>query len=230
MNHEPQTRTTKFGVLGTGMVGQTLAGKLVALGHEVLMGSRQTGNEKATAWAAQAGPLAHEGSFADAAAFGEMIVNATAGIGSLDALAGAAPADLNGKILIDVANPLDSSGGMPPVLTVCNTDSLAEQIQRAHPTLRVVKTLNTVSADVMVDPAIVPAPHTMFLAGEDAAAKAEVAGLLQSFGWPAESLMDLGDIRAARGTEMYLALWLRLWGATGTGHLNIHVAQASASA
>jgi 8-hydroxy-5-deazaflavin:NADPH oxidoreductase len=129
-------------------------------------------------------------------------------------------------VLIDVANPLDFSAGMPPTLTVCNTDSLAERIQRAFPEARVVKALNTVNAAVMVEPSLVPGSHTLFVAGDDADAKRQVAALLASFGWPAEDVMDLGEISAARGTEMYLPLWLRLFGATGTGHLNVRVVTA----
>jgi len=120
-----------------------------------------------------------------------------------------------------VANPLDFSHGMPPTLTVCNGDSLGEQIQRAFPEARVVKSLNTVNCDVMVDPGIVPGSHTMFVAGNDGGAKSEVRGLLESFGWPPGDVVDLGDITASRGLEMYLPLWLRFWGATGTGHLNV---------
>jgi len=211
----------RFGVLGTGTVGQTLAGKLVSLGHDVMMGSRQSGNEKAVAWAKAGGEHASEGTFAEAAAFGETVVNATAGGASLDALGSAGAENLAGKVLIDVANPLDFSAGMPPSLTICNTDSLAEQIQRAFPEASVVKTLNTVNADVMVEPAIVPGSHTIFLCGNDSKAKAAVGELLQSFGWPAEDVMDLGDLGAARGMEMYLPLWLRLFGTTGSAHLNI---------
>jgi len=213
----------KVGVLGTGVVGQTLAGKLVSLGHAVTMGSRRAGNEKALAWAQAAGDRADQGSFADAASFGELVINATAGVASLEALTAAGSERLAGKVLIDVANPLDFSAGMPPTLSVANSDSLGEQIQRAFGQARVVKALNTISADVMVDPAIVPGAHTIFMSGNDGEAKGQVSELLQSFGWPEERIMDLGDITAARGMEMYLLLWLRLWGATGTGHLNVAV-------
>jgi predicted dinucleotide-binding enzyme len=213
----------RFGVLGTGMVGQAIGGRLVGLGHEVVLGSRQAGNERAAAWAAAAGAGAGHGSFADAAGFGEVVVNATAGMASVAALTAAGADNLAGKVLIDVANPLDFGAGMPPTLGVCNTDSLGEQLQRAFPAARVVKTLNTVNADVMVDPGLLPGGHTMFLCGDDPAAKAEVAGVLRSFGWPAEDILDLGDISAARGMEMYLPLWLRLWAATGTGHQNVKV-------
>ena len=131
-------------------------------------------------------------------------------------------------MLIDVANPLDFSQGFPPTLAVCNTDSVAEQIQRAYPDARVVKAFNTMNADVMVDPSVVPGPHALFVCGNDERAKAEVAQLAESFGWPRDSVMDLGDIGAARGMEMYLPLWLRLFQAAGTGHLNVHVAIGAA--
>ena len=188
----------RFGVLGTGTVGQSIAGRLAGLGHEVRMGSRRAGGEKALAWVAAAGPPASEGSFADAASFGEVVVNATAGAASLDALAAAGAEHLSGKVLIDVANPLDFSSGMPPTLTVCNTDSLAEQIQRAFPDARVVKALNTVNAAVMTDPSLVPGSHTVFVSGDDPGAKRRVGDMLESFGWPAEDIMDLGDLTAAR--------------------------------
>jgi hypothetical protein len=214
----------RFAVLGTGVVGQTLGRRLVGLGHEVRMGSRQAGNEKATAWVAEMGASgASAGTFADAAGFGELVVNATAGAVSLEVLDAAGTDNLDGKVLIDVSNPLDFSRGMPPTLSVCNTDSVGEQIQSRFPAARVVKSLNTVNANVMVHPEIVPGSHTMFLCGNDARAKDEVRRLLESFGWPAGDLLDLGDIGAARGMEMYLPLWLRLWGAAGTGHLNVKV-------
>lgn len=210
-------------VLGTGVVGRTLGSRLVGLGHTVTMGSREAGNPTALEWAAGAGAGAGAGSFADAAAAAGFVINATPGTVSLDALTAAGAANLAGKVLLDLSNPLDASQGMPPILAVCNTDSVGEQIQRTFPDARVVKSLNTVNCDVMVNPAIVPGPHTMFVAGNEAGAKAEVTDLLASFGWPRESILDLGDIAGSRGMEMYLPLWLRLWGATGTGHLNIGV-------
>jgi predicted dinucleotide-binding enzyme len=215
----------RFGVLGTGTVGQAIAGKLVELGHEVRMGSRQAGNEKAVAWAAQAGDGAGEGSFADAAGFGEVVVNATAGGASLEALEAAGAENLEGKVLIDVANALDSSQGMPPTLSVCNDDSLGERIQRAFPETRVVKALNTVNASLMVSPGTLGESTNLFICGDDEGAKAQVAELLQSFGWGAGRVTDLGDISAARGTEMYLPLWLRIYGALGTSEFNIGIVQ-----
>jgi len=211
----------RVGVLGTGTVGRTLASKLVSLGHEVRMGSRQAGNEHAVEWAREAGEGASEGSFADAAEFGELLINATAGAASLDALGMAGGGNLAGKVLIDVSNPLDFSRGMPPVLAVCNDDSVAESIQREFPGARVVKSLNTVNADVMVTPDVVPGDHVMFVAGNDDEAKRQVTDLLESFGWPRERVVDLGDVTGARGMEMYLPLWLRLFRARGTARLNI---------
>jgi predicted dinucleotide-binding enzyme len=210
----------RIGVLGTGMVGQTIASKLVELGHEVTMGSRTAGGEKAVEWVAGAGEGAAEGSFADAAAHGELVFNCTAGTASLEALRAAGGEELRGKVLVDVANPLDVSKGMPPTLSVSNDDSLAEQIQREFPDARVVKALNTVNASVMVTG--IPGSN-MFVCGDDAAAKQQVTELLGDFGWPAESVLDLGGIQAARGQEMYLPLWLRLRGALGTPQFNIGV-------
>jgi predicted dinucleotide-binding enzyme len=213
----------RFGVLGTGVVGKTIASKLLELGEDVTMGARDAANANAAAWVADAGERAHAGTFADAAAFGEIVVNATAGGGSLEALAAAGAEHLDGKLLIDISNPLDFSKGFPPTLSVANTDSLGEQIQAAHPEARVVKTLNTVNADVMVQPGLVPGRHAIFVCGNDAGAKAEVAQLLGRFGWPADAVVDLGDITSSRGTEMYLALWIRLYGPLGTGHFNIEL-------
>ena len=213
----------RIGVLGTGIVGQTIAGKLIGLGHEVMMGSRSAANEQAREWVAAAGSAASQGTFAETAAFGELLFNCTAGSGSLAALQSARSEDLKDKVLIDVANPLDFSHGMPPSLLVVNTDSLGEQIQRAFPDARVVKALNTINCLLMVDPARVPGEHDVFLAGDDDAAKQVVRELLQSFGWPAERVIDLGDITAARATEMYLPLWLRLMGTLQSGDFNIKV-------
>jgi predicted dinucleotide-binding enzyme len=215
----------KFGVLGTGMVGRAIATKLADLGHEVMMGSRSADNENAAEWAAGVGERASQGTFADAASFAGMVVNCTMGMASLDALAAASAKNLAGKVLIDVANPLDFSHGMPPTLTVCNTDSLGEQIQREFPGARVVKALNTMNCEVMVEPSKVPGSHAVSICGNDDAAKAEVRSLLESFGWPRDAILDLGDISAARGTEMYLPLWLRIYGSLGTGAFNIGVAR-----
>jgi predicted dinucleotide-binding enzyme len=213
----------KIGVFGTGMAGHAIASKLIRLDHEVMMGSRVAGNEKAVAWAQSAGERASEGSFADAAAFGELLFNCTAGMHSLAALGEAGVANLAGKVLVDIANPLDFSGGMPPTLAVCNTDSLGEQIQSTFEDTKVVKSLNTMNCDLMVEPGRVPGDHAVFVCGEDQGAKGQVSELLRSFGWPAQRIVDLGGIRAARGTEMYLPLWLSLFGAVGVPNFNIGV-------
>ena len=213
----------RYGVLGTGMVGRTIASKLVELGHEVQMGSREAGGEKAAEWAADAGENASEGSFADAASFGETVVNATAGVASLAALEQAGAENLAGKVLIDVSNPLDFSQGMPPTLTFVNDTSLGEEIQTALPDARVVKALNTVNAAVMVSPGDLAEPTDIFVAGNDEAAKGEVADLLVEFGWERDRVRDLGEISAARGMEMYLPLWLRLMGALESPQFNVRV-------
>jgi hypothetical protein len=214
----------RIAVLGTGMVGRTVAGRLVELDHHVVMGSRDAGNPHAAGWlATQPAGRAETGTFADAAAHGELVVNATSGVASLAALAAAGEENLAGKVLLDVANPLDFSQGMPPSLTVVNTDSLGERIQRAHPRARVVKALNTVNADLMVHPELIEDEHHVFVCGDDPAAKGTVAQLLGELGWPESSVVDLGGIAAARGTEMYLALWLALAQATGTARFNIKV-------
>ncbi len=213
----------KIGVLGTGLVGTTLASKLASLGHQVRMGARASTNEKAAAWARSAGPGASAGTFADAAAFGELLFNCTNGAGTMAALDAAGDANLRGKVLVDVANPLDFSRGMPPILLISNTDSLGEQIQRTHPDARVVKALNTMDCNVMVNPAQVPGEHDVFLCGNDASAKADVTTLLRSFGW--QNVVDVGDISAARGQEMLVILWARLFGALQSGRFNFHVAR-----
>ncbi len=213
-----------FGILGTGVVGSTLGTKLVELGHRVKMGSRTADNPRSAEWARRAGPNASHGTFAEAASFGGVIFNCTAGAASLQALTMAGAHHLRGKVLIDVANPFDFSTGMPPSLLVCNTDSLAEQIQREFPDARVVKTLNTMNCAVMVNPSLVPGEHNVFLSGNDAQAKATVAEILQWFGWKRENIIDLGDITTARGTEMAMALWLRLWNVIGHTNFNFHIA------
>ena len=216
----------KVGVLGTGQVGRTLASKLVALGHEVRMGAREAGNERAGEWAVEAGARASSGTFAEAAGFGEAVLNCTNGMAALAALEAAGADNLAGKVVVDVANPLDFSQGMPPTLSVCNEDSLGERIQRAFPDARVVKTLNTMGSALMVEPRRLPEPTSVFLSGDDAEAKDVVKGLLESFGWRAEEILDLGGIATARGPEMWLPLWLRIMGATGTGNFNLKIVSA----
>jgi predicted dinucleotide-binding enzyme len=213
----------RIGVLGTGTVGQTLAGKLVELGHEVRMGSREAGNENAVEWAREAGEGASEGTFADAAEFGELLLNATGGKVCLQALDMAGAENLAGKVLIDVSNALDFGGGRPPVVGAAVDDSLGERIQAAFPDARVVKALNTMNASLMVAPGSLEESTNVFVCGDDDAAKAQVIELLETFGWLSGDIIDLGDISAARGAELYVALWVRLMGSLGTPAFNIRV-------
>ena len=224
----------RYAILGTGAAGRTLAAKLASLGHEVAVGTRDPGATLARAgddslgnppfgrWLAER-PQVRLLAFADASEFGDTVVNATAGNVSLHALEAAGRDRLAGKIVIDVANPLDFTQGMPPVLSPVNTDSLGERIQRAFPESKVVKTLNTMNARIMVEPSRVPGAHNVFVSGDDDGAKKGVTQLLVSFGWPEESVIDLGDITSARGAEMVLPIWLRLWGALGHTDFNFHV-------
>jgi len=219
-------------VLGTGMVGQALAGRLDALGHAVVVGTRDPqatlgrtepdgmGNPPFSAWHAQH-PGVSLATFAEAAAGAELVVNASSGEAAMEVLRLAGAENLAGKVLVDIANPLDFSAGFPPTLFVKDSDSLGEQVQRAFPEARVVKTLNTLNASLMVEPKTLGEVSTVFVSGDDPEAKATVTGLLQSFGH--EDVIDLGGIETARGTEMLLPIWLRLMGTLGTAHFNFKI-------
>jgi len=217
----------KFGVLGTGDVGQTIASALVAKGHEVRMGSRTGDNPDAQSWAEKQGSRASQGTFADAAEFGSIVFNCTPGAFTLEVVRPCREA-LHGKVLVDVSNPLDKSQGFPPdSLFLANTDSVAEQIQRELPEVRVVKSLNTLTAELMVDASRVP-DTVVFVAGNDAEAKANVVGLLhKAFGWPKQNVVDLGDVKASRALEMLVMMWIRLYGALGTGLFNYRLVRAT---
>lgn len=208
-----------IGILGTGMVGEALGTRLVQLGHSVKLGSRTATNETAAKWTAGAGARASHGTFADAARFGEAVFVCLKGEITLDVIHSVA-AELGGKIVVDVSNPLDFSNGFPPSLAICNTNSLGEEIQKAVPTGRVVKTLNIVNCEVMVAPAKGGDP-TMLICGNEAGAKAQITQLLQQFGW--RDILDLGDITKSRGTEMLLPLWLNLMGVLGHVHFGFKV-------
>lgn len=206
------------------MVGDAIGSKLVELGHSVMMGSRTANNEKAHAFVVKHNGKARSGTFADAAAFGEIVFNCTAGLGSIDALSLAGEKNLSEKILIDISNPLDFSKGMPPSLSIVNTNSLAEEIQKAFSETKVVKALNTMWCGLMVNPFMINGgDHNTFISGNDADAKEKVREILKSFGWTDKNIIDLGDITKARGTEMYLSLWLSIFGATNTGVFNIKI-------
>jgi 8-hydroxy-5-deazaflavin:NADPH oxidoreductase len=223
----------KIAVLGTGIVGRTIAGGCVQLGHEVVIGTRDPqatltrtegdsmGNPPFSVWHGEHEDIGLE-TFAEAAAPSEIVVNACSGGNSLEVLSLAGADNLAGKLLIDVANPLDFSGGFPPTLLVKDTDSLAEQIQRAYPDAKVVKTLNTLNAALMVAPAsLAGGDHSVFVCGNDDAAKATVTELLRELGW--RDVIDLGDITGARGTEMILPIWLRLMNVLGTPEFNFKI-------
>jgi hypothetical protein len=224
----------KIAVFGTGVVGQTLSEKLAELGHEVMIGTRnveqalsRTGNDSFgrppfAEWLKKNAGI-KLGTYGDAGAFGEFIVNATNGTGTLPALEQAGKKNLSGKVMLDTANPLDFSKGMPPSLFVCNTDSLGEQIQRAYPDLKVVKGLNTMNAYLMVNPGLLPEDHHVFLNGNDAGAKSKVKEVLKSFGWKESNIIDVGDITTARGTEQLLPIWVRLWGALQNPMFNFKI-------
>jgi len=219
-------------VLGTGMVGQAIAGRLAGLGHSVVVGTRDPeatlartepdgmGNPPFSAWHAQH-PEVGLATFADAAAGAELVVNASNGGTTLELLGLAGAENLAGKTLLDIANPLDFSQGFPPSLFVKDTDSLAEQVQRAFPEAKVIKALNTLTAHLMVEPKSLGQSSTVFVSGDDAEAKATVVELLESFGH--DDVIDLGPLETARGTEMLLPLWLRLMGALGTAQFNVKI-------
>lgn len=211
----------KIAVLGTGNVGQTIGAKLVSLNHEVIMGSRSADNEKAKNFAQQ--HHAKNGTFAEAAAQAEIIFNCVSGGASLQALQLAGAENLKGKILIDLGNPLDFSTGTLR-LSVCNDDSLGEQIQRAFPETKVVKTFNTLWCGLMINPHLIgEGNHQLFMCGNDSSAKTTVMKLIQTFGWNPLNIMDLGDITGARGMEMYLPLWLRIYGVRKNGTFNMRI-------
>ena len=213
----------RIGVLGTGMVGKAIANKLIKLGYRVMMGSRTATNEKALAWVVENGEKASAGTFADTAAFGELIFNCTKGEITLDVFKAILKESLDGKTIIDLSNALDYSHGMPPVLNAayCNTYSLGEAIQALLPQSNVVKSLNIITADGMVNPQKCGQDLTMFMSGNNAEAKAEVEELLIQFGW--QDIVDLGDITTARGTEMMLPVWLRLYGHLKTPYFGFKI-------
>ncbi|MCA1840966.1 MAG: NADPH-dependent F420 reductase [Actinomycetota bacterium] len=221
-------------VLGSGVVGRTLAGKISSLGHQVALGTRDVealmartdtvmgSDESFGEWHGAHASVSVK-TFPEAAANAELIFVATSGTATLDALRSTGAENLEGKILVDVTNPLDFSKGFPPVLSICNDDSLGEQIQRTFPAAKVVKSLNTVGAPLMIAPDSVGAgEHHIFVSGDDASAKDRVADVLREwFGW--RNIIDLGDITTSRGTEMYLALWIRMMGSLGTAMFNVAV-------
>ncbi|MEU6140965.1 NAD(P)-binding domain-containing protein [Streptomyces sp. NPDC047081] len=215
----------RYAVLGTGEVGRTLGGKLAELGHEVTLGSRTKDNPAALEWARETGAGARAGTFAEAASSAEVVLVAVGGQVALAALEAAGAANLGGKVVLDVSNPMAFEDGelrLDPV----ESDSMGERIQRAFPHARVVKSLNTVNCKVMVEPSLVPGEHQVFVCGDDADAKEQVTRMLGEFGWPPHRVLDLGGIRSARSVEMLLPLWLDLFRNLGHAEFNLEVRRA----
>ena len=223
----------RIGILGTGVVGRALANGFTEQGHDVMIGTRdvealmahsepdQMGNPPFAAWHAERDAIA-VGTFAESGKHGELLVNATLGTASIDVLGAAGAGDVASRIVIDSSNPLDFSAGFPPALFVGNTDSLGEQIQRAFPGVRVVKSWNTMTAALMTNPgALAAGDHTIPICGDDDAAKGEVSALLHTFGW--RDVLDLGDLTNARAMEAYVTLWIRMFSALDTPMINIKV-------
>ena len=227
----------KIAIIGTGIVGKTIASKLVELNHDVMMGTRNVSDKLASTQTDNYGnPPFGEwiktnskvklGSFAEAAAFGELVVNATNGSNSLTALILAGTKNLAGKVLIDISNPLDFSNGMPPSLLpgLNNTNSLAEEIQRTFPDTMVIKTLNTMWCGLIVNPNLVGnGDHINFISGNNSEAKNKVIKLLNQFGWLDKNILDIGDITGARATESLLPIWLKVMGVTKNGAFNFRL-------
>jgi predicted dinucleotide-binding enzyme len=225
-------------VLGTGIVGQVIAGRLAGLGHKITIGTRDVektlaraekdglGNPPFSEWYNQNKANVKLTKYEDAAASADVLVNCTAGVASVEAIKALGSANIKGKILIDISNPLDFSKGFPPSLSVVNTDSLGELIQRTFPELKVVKTLNTMVCFLMVNPASLPGDHTVFVSGNDESAKAKTKEILQSFGWKESNIIDLGDITTARGTEQLVSLWVRVLGTMKNPMFNFNIVKA----
>ncbi|MEO8148521.1 MAG: NAD(P)-binding domain-containing protein [Bacteroidia bacterium] len=211
----------KIGILGTGVVGNTIGKKLIELGHTVMMGSRTADNEKAAAFVKANGSSTSQGTFEDAAKFGEVVFLCTKGDATLEILKLAKPESFKGKVVIDISNPLDFSKGMPPSLFISNTDSLGEHVQNILTDAHIVKTLHIVNCEVMVNPKKSNGDPTMFVCGNDANAKNKVKEILASFGW--NDIIDLGDITNARAMEMMLPIWVRTYMATGNGHIGFKI-------
>ncbi len=219
----------KIAILGTGNVGQTFAAKFIELGHEVMVGTRNVADtmqkEKFAEWHTSNATV-QLGTFAVAAAFGEIVLNALNGAATITAISSANKTDFEGKIILDVSNPLDLSNGFPPTLLpgLINTNSLGEEIQKTLPNAKVVKSLSTMWCGLMVNPTMIGnGDHNAFIAGNDTDAKIKVKEILVSFGWILSNILDLGDITKARGVEMYLPLWLSIYGATNNGAFNIKI-------
>ncbi|NTW22594.1 NAD(P)-binding domain-containing protein [Candidatus Falkowbacteria bacterium] len=223
----------KIGIMGTGIVGRSHAEKLTELGHEVMIGTRSVektmaedkpdgmGNVPFRDWH-KSNQTVKLGTFDEAARFGEIVYDVLRGEVAVGVFASLDKESLSGKIVVDIANALDFSQGMPPLLLVHDGNSLGEQLQKAIPGAKVVKTLNTVSAQLQTNPMMLnDGDHQVFMSGNDPDAKKSVEAILRSYGW--KNILDLGDITTARGTELLMPMWLRLWGALGTPLFNYKI-------
>ncbi|GHN02345.1 DNA-binding protein [Cytophagales bacterium WSM2-2] len=225
----------KIAVFGTGIVGQTIANRLVGLNHSVTIGTRDVnktlsrtekdmyGNPSFGEWYNQNKNNLQLSTYANAASSSDIIFLCTMGQGSVEALKQAGDTNLKGKTIIDISNPLDFSKGAPPSLSPVNTDSLGELIQRTFPEAKVVKTLNTMNCFLMVNPAALPGDHNVFVSGNDDGAKKAAKEILKSFGWNDSTIIDLGDITTARGTEQLLPIWIRLYTALQNPMFNFKI-------
>ena len=225
----------KVAVFGTGSVGQTLATRLAGLNHSVTMGTRNVENALAKVGSTdnygtpsvsdflEKVPSISLKNYADAAKDASLIVLCTLGAGAKDALAAAG--NIDGKIVLDISNPLDFSKGFPPTLFLSNDTSLGEMLQAEFSNTHIVKSLNTMFNGIMVNPRMLSEDSTVFVSGNNTEAKATVKSILAEFGWKNSEILDLGDITTARGTEMHLPLWLRIFGATQNGAFNIKIAR-----
>jgi predicted dinucleotide-binding enzyme len=224
----------KISILGTGMVGQVIAEKMMQLGHVTFMGTRNAAEtiarqepNRMTGISFADWHASHTDvqlvNFEDLPTDTDIWINASSGQASLEVLKKVTEKKLSKGVLLDLANPLNFSNGMPPSLAVCNTDSLAETIQRAFPSVKVVKSLNTMNCTIMMDPSLVPGDHQVFVCGDHDGAKRVVVDLLREVGWIEGNILDLGGLVAARGTEMMLPVWLQIYGKLGTGNFNFNV-------
>ncbi len=203
----------KVGILGTGDVGRALGRGFVTLGHEVRLGARSANHEKALEWVGEMGERASQGAFAEAAAFGDLVVFATLGVANPDVVKAIGPETVAGKVVIDATNPLDFSKGFPPDLAIKGNDSGGETLQRLIPEAKVIKAFNIVGNALMFRPELPGGPPDMYIAGNDADAKAKVAALLNEFGWP--TVVDFGGIAASRWLEAMCIAWVIIGAATG---------------
>ncbi|HEX9705883.1 MAG TPA: NAD(P)-binding domain-containing protein [Gemmatimonadales bacterium] len=203
----------QIGILGTGDVGRTLGAAFITLGHDVRLGSRSATNDKARNWAQQVGPRGSTGTFGDAVAFGDIVVLATLGTATEDAIRLAGPQRFAGKVVIDATNPLEHRPNAPPELAIGFRDSLGERVQRLLPDAKVVKAFNTVGNTHMFRPQFRGGPPDMFICGNDDGAKRTVTEFLTAFGW---GTVDIGDIQGARYLEPMCMAWVRYGLKSGT--------------